>query len=235
MGRRTLLLITAILIAAVGTALLWVYVQGADQRATARQDTVEVYVTTRDLPDRLPGAQVPSYVEKRRVPRWLTDGAVANLRDLATLQAAGPITTYSVLKRSQFSTTGRRTGPLSFDSKKFLLTVQVANPQRVAYLIGGVQVSVFVTGTLGTGGPQTRLLLPDVTVVDVAGANVRSGVAGAPAANNVTLEVGQVEAQKIIQAQTAGGQLWLALKGADAVPHPNQVTGNHELFTSAAP
>jgi pilus assembly protein CpaB len=33
MGRRTLLLIASILVAALGTALIWLYVQGADNRA----------------------------------------------------------------------------------------------------------------------------------------------------------------------------------------------------------
>ena len=37
MGRRTLLLITSILIAAVGTALVAIYVRGADERGPARR------------------------------------------------------------------------------------------------------------------------------------------------------------------------------------------------------
>ena len=35
MGRRTLLLIASILVAALGTALIWLYVQGADEPCAA--------------------------------------------------------------------------------------------------------------------------------------------------------------------------------------------------------
>ena len=44
MGRRTLLLIASILVAALGTALIWLYVQGADSRAEATTTQVEVVV-----------------------------------------------------------------------------------------------------------------------------------------------------------------------------------------------
>ena len=40
MGRRTLLLIASILVAALGTALIWLYVQGADTRAQAGEAQV---------------------------------------------------------------------------------------------------------------------------------------------------------------------------------------------------
>src|SRR5688500_6302141 len=42
MNRRTILLLAAALVAALGTALVFLYVKGADNRAEERFDTVEV-------------------------------------------------------------------------------------------------------------------------------------------------------------------------------------------------
>ena len=42
MKRRTILLFAAALVAALGPALVFLYVQGADNRAEERFDTVEV-------------------------------------------------------------------------------------------------------------------------------------------------------------------------------------------------
>ena len=46
MGRRTLLLIASILIAAVGTALIGLYVRGADNRAQQTEGMVSALVAT---------------------------------------------------------------------------------------------------------------------------------------------------------------------------------------------
>ena len=42
MGRRTVILIVALLIATVGAAMVFLYVRGADNRATEKQEPVEV-------------------------------------------------------------------------------------------------------------------------------------------------------------------------------------------------
>jgi pilus assembly protein CpaB len=46
MGRRSVLLIAAALVAAAGTALVLLYVQGINSRATANQKPVEVLTAT---------------------------------------------------------------------------------------------------------------------------------------------------------------------------------------------
>ncbi|MGZ4650711.1 MAG: Flp pilus assembly protein CpaB, partial [Kineosporiaceae bacterium] len=74
MGRRSLLLIAAALCAALGTVLVWLYVQGADTRAAAGADLVEVEVTTGDVPADTPAEAVS--VRAARVPRDLASGAV---------------------------------------------------------------------------------------------------------------------------------------------------------------
>ena len=61
MGRRTLLLIASILVAALGTALIWLYVQGADTRAVSGETEVPVYVATRNVSMGQPSASFPPW------------------------------------------------------------------------------------------------------------------------------------------------------------------------------
>ena len=49
MGRRTVLLIAALVVAALGTALVWMYANRADERAQADAAPVEVLVATSDI------------------------------------------------------------------------------------------------------------------------------------------------------------------------------------------
>ena len=49
MGRRTLLLIAALVVAALGTVLIFVYVKNADDRAQADAAPVDVLVATQEV------------------------------------------------------------------------------------------------------------------------------------------------------------------------------------------
>ena len=50
MARRTLLIIASILLAALGTALIWLYVQGAENRAQQNADLVPALFLTQNVP-----------------------------------------------------------------------------------------------------------------------------------------------------------------------------------------
>ena len=49
MGRRTIVLVSALLIAALGTLLVFLYVRGADNRADAGRKTQTVLVATQTI------------------------------------------------------------------------------------------------------------------------------------------------------------------------------------------
>src|SRR3954451_19363646 len=64
MARRTLLLIASILVAAIGTALIWLYVQGAETRAQGDEAQVPVYVSSSTVAAGTPANQVPVVVKQ---------------------------------------------------------------------------------------------------------------------------------------------------------------------------
>ena len=71
MARRSVLLMVAVLIALVGTALIVLYVQGIDQRATEGQELVEVLTATEhlDTGETVAAAQEAGKFEKKQVRR----------------------------------------------------------------------------------------------------------------------------------------------------------------------
>ena len=77
MGRRTLLLIASILVAALGTALIWLYVQGADKRAAAGTAQVQVLVAANTVRAGQPASQVQP--QQRLLPQTIVDGLGGSL------------------------------------------------------------------------------------------------------------------------------------------------------------
>src|SRR4051794_4826700 len=71
MGRRTLLLIASILVGALGTALIWLYVQGADNRAAAGTAQGQVLVAANTVKAGQPASQVRP--EQRLMPQTLVN------------------------------------------------------------------------------------------------------------------------------------------------------------------
>ena len=81
MARRSVLLLVAVLIALVGTAMIVLYVQGIDARATKGQELVEVLVATEtiDTGETVTAAQEAGKFEKTEVRRDdLVDGALSS-------------------------------------------------------------------------------------------------------------------------------------------------------------
>jgi pilus assembly protein CpaB len=232
MGRRTLLLITSILIAAVGTALVAIYVRGADERAESNADLVEVLVATKQVPA---GSSVQQAVESnsfdqgRVLKREIVDAytSVSQLRELAQsgAVAAGPILPGQVIQRGMFSDTPAAVASGGLTGNQMRLAVQLNDPNRSAgFLQSGSDVAVFVT--TGEGEAQrTNLLLDSVRVLSV-GATVQpsGGQGGGEAAAGdatsavedsvpttiVSVAVDQAQAQQLIFAQKAG-ELYFAI------------------------
>ncbi len=81
MGRRTILLIVAIVVAALGSALVFLYVQGIDDRAIAGQESVEVLTATAVIAagESIDDAQTAGKLELSSVPKaQVLDGALSS-------------------------------------------------------------------------------------------------------------------------------------------------------------
>jgi pilus assembly protein CpaB len=231
MGRRTLLLTASLLVAALGTALVWLYVLGADRRAESRYDYVKVWVALQDIPSGTDNATLRTKVEQRDFfVGSKPDGAVTKLDDVRGQVVRGTIHKGEPLVAAQFGATTDTPDLIGQDPKKMAISVQLADPNRVAgFLRAGSHVAVFLvdpdyakTGegqhrakvilaavkVLTTGSTQT---VPQPTKTDSATATTAEQVSTAI----VTLEVDQDQATKLLLGQKSG-ELYFTLLGEKA-------------------
>jgi pilus assembly protein CpaB len=210
MGRRTILLIAAIVVAALGTALVWMYADRADKAAIADQNPVDVLVATVDVAAGTSGAAMAeaASVELRTLPEGaIPEGALSDLTGVTELVTLGPVFTGQVLLQKAFGTQQQAAGGLALPEGTIAVSIQLGDPQRVAgFVKPGSRVALFTTAT-GVGDvaeQQTTVLLPEVLVVAV-GPTVVAPAQGSSNTEEIptailTLALDQEEAQKVILA-----------------------------------
>lgn len=236
MGRRTLTLISSIVTAAVGTALVAGYVRSAETRAEHGATLVRVLTAQKDVPAGTTVAAAEGSVSfglgevlRRQVRDGDTVVSLAQLDDIRGWVATGPILVGQPIQRRMFRSPDAA-APTGLAAGRMGVSVQLGDPNRVAAFIReNSRVAVFVTlGQDGAGG-RTRLLLPEVRVLGVGDAAAARQVSR-PATGSVrspesvpttivTLDVDQREAQKIIFAARSG-ELHLALLGENVKGSP---------------
>lgn len=157
--RRTLLAITAVLLATVGTALLYVYVASADARAQQGIESRKVLVAAVDLPAGTPSGQMR--VVSRSMPAF---GVVPQaLTELGPVQ--GKVLTVPVLAGEQLSARmfdARSSNGLTPGNRG--VSVAIGDANRVASLLkNGDTVAVFRQGqgVLTPVLPRARVLIAD--------------------------------------------------------------------------
>ena len=107
MGRRTILLIAALVVAALGTALVFMYANRADERAQAGAEQVQVLVATAGIAAGTTGAAVAESgtVELRTLPAAsVPPGALSDLTPVTDLITISSIFTGQVLIQPMFGT-----------------------------------------------------------------------------------------------------------------------------------
>jgi pilus assembly protein CpaB len=254
MGRRTLLLITSILIAAVGTALVAIYVRGADERAEADADLVEVLVATKRVNAGTPAraaVESLSFETDRVLKRERVSGVITSNEQLVESAgdsvAVGPILPGQIIQAAMFGETAVATGT-GLQAGEMRIAVQLNDPNRSAgFLQEGSLVAVFFTSGDGPN-QQTNLLVPKVRVLNI-GATVQSPASrasgeGASAGGDgttsavedavpttiVSVAVRQQDAQKLIFGQKAG-ELYLAILPENAEGQPLAPTKLKDVTT----
>jgi len=217
MRRRWLLLIASILIASIGTALVAMYVNQADSRAQAGQQTVPVVVAVKQIEAGDTAAKADedgAFQERTMVRDAVAPGAIRSVSAIRGQTATVRILPGEQILAAMFS---RKAGQAALvpPNGKFAVTIQVDDPDRVAgYATPGSTVAVFASGE----NTPSHLVLQSALVMAV-GLYPGSGTATpAPGTSNsplVTLAVTQAEAQRVKDAAKTG-QLWLALPGPNA-------------------
>jgi pilus assembly protein CpaB len=231
MDRRRLLLFLAVIVAVIGTALVFLYVRGADQRASDKYADVDALVATQNIAagESFDQALADGKIALHPVPKNILDentGYQTSTTALKGKLAVAPIFQGQVVVSGQFGdTVTAATSSLPIPKGDIAISVNLTDPDRVAGNIqNGSQVAIFVTGqlqngvgggaTAGTGVETTRLLLPKVTVLNVGSpqppttTTTTSDSSGTQTTEQLprtllTIAVTQKEAQKVIVSSKA--------------------------------
>jgi pilus assembly protein CpaB len=188
MDRRRLLLLLAVFVAVIGTALVFLYVKGADGRAKSSVANVSVLQATQNIAagETYDSALAAGKIVQAEVPQNVVaanEGAVSSTTQLKGTIVSVPIFSGQVIVGSQFgNSVAAANSSLAIPKGMIAISVNLTDPDRVAGNIqNGSEVAIFVTGELtalpaGAGGAaadatqstqSTRLLLPKVTVLNV--------------------------------------------------------------------
>jgi pilus assembly protein CpaB len=224
MGRRTVLLVVAAVIAALGTSLVFLYVRGVDARATEQYEMVEVLKAVDTIPagETLRQAQAAGKIELGQVPRAdALPGATTSVADITAKVALTNVYPGEQIITAKFGEPGEQTS-LSIPNGKLAISINLSDPARVAGFVNpGAEVAIFSSGVPGSGrdgdaedeSGVTRLLLPRVQVIAVGTTTVVSTTttdeSGAQTTEQLprtllTLAVNQEEAERIIFASRNG-------------------------------
>ena len=220
-GRRTLFVIASALVAALGTALVWLYVQGVESRAqTAAQASVQlqsVLVVTGPAEAGTDASRLTTASTK--VPLDLARNALAPGQALTGRLSVG-VVPGTILRPSMLTdaiVTGVANG-------KQAASITIPSAQRVAALLKrGDDVAVY---SYGDRDPTPRLELAHAIVRDVGpdlgavGAPVATGAAAAGTVPQeiVTFEGKPADMLKILKITAAGRLAQLLINGDTATP-----------------
>ncbi len=246
MGRRTVLLLSAVLIAALSTFAVFAYVRDVDDRAQRDLDPVQVLVA-KDLikaGTTAAAAEAAGALKLETLPRKAVPaGALSVVSPISTMVASGDIYPGEQILAAKFAVPGSLQA-LPIPAGKIATSVQLGDPQRVAgFVKPGSEVAVFITvnpqSTAKGGTPTddvTRLLLPRLTVLAVGPTTLvkpadedQQNLEELPTAI-LTLAVDQLQAQKLIYATTKGS-LYFALLTKDSKIGPSAPVGITNLFS----
>lgn len=204
--------IAALVVAIIGTVLLFNYVQGADRRALANTETEDVLVVKQEVPAGTPASQLSQYVVTKAVPR--TAVAADSVDDLDALDSK--VTSVALvpgeqLLNSRMVDANSYLGPARVEVPAGLqeITVRLDIDRVVGGRIqAGDTVGVFISlgdaaattdqGTAAGGGNATQLTFHKVLVTAV---QFSSG-----AAAQTEAEATQASSQGSLNSENKGKQ-----------------------------
>jgi pilus assembly protein CpaB len=236
MARRSMLLIVAILIAALGTAMIVLYVRGIDDRATQGQELVEVLTATAviEAGETVGAAQEAGKFEAKQVRRDdMVAGALASTESITDLVALGTVYPGEQIISDRFGTLGAIEN-LVIPDDKMAVSIELTDFERVAGFVNpGSEVAIFGSaatpvrrlpdGTEQTLSAVTRIILTRVPVIGVGTTSVTSTttttdggeqVTEAVPRTIITVAVTQEEAEKLVLADRTT-DLTFALLGGE--------------------
>jgi pilus assembly protein CpaB len=256
MSRRILAVLISVILAALGTTAVMLYVRSADARATAGKQAKSVLVADKTIPAGTTGRALRAngYLRQVRMPaETLPDDALDQVTgELDALVVTSAVQRGQLLLRAMFGTPTKNGTGLSVANGQIAITAKVKGsvfgPGAVR---PGVKVAIFYTYTplddarrnvvSGAGlekgrgiNSVTRLLLTDIEVLAVGGAGDGAGstASGAGGGDGVTVTFGmtQIDAERLAHAVALGGELNIGALGDSSDVKPDAGVDNRSLF-----
>ena len=243
MDRRRALLVSAAVIAALGTLLVFLYVRGADTRAADKFEAVPVLIATKQINagESIAAAQAAGKIQEGSVGdgQRLAD-AMTSLDGISTQVAQTTIYPNEQIIASKFAATPASTSTLTIPKGMMAVSINLTDTARVAGFVNpGDSVAVFLNTSGSAGlGSANKLLLPKVEVIAVGTTTVvattTTDATGAQTTEQLprtlfTLGVSQAQAQRLMFA-TANGELAFGLLNKDSVITPREAVDAGNLF-----
>ena len=241
MGRRAALLIAAIVIAAIGTTLVYLYAKQANDRALAEAKPVKVLVATAPIPagQTADQALAAGSVGAQDIPeKSVAQGAVSNIANLQGKVALAAIYPGQQILTQLFGDAAQTVTGIQIPKGMMAASYTFSDTGRVAgFVNAGSKVAVFLTSPAAGQNqqPTTRLLLPSVQVLAVGATTITPPAdptqanPEAPPRATMTLAVDQKQLETLVFAQTQG-ELYLGLLNDQSVVKPDQGTNADNLF-----
>lgn len=233
MDRRKILLMVAALVAALGTLLVFLYVQGAEGRARDKFESVEVLRAVQQIEpgESFDAAQQAGKFQLQQVP---ADQVLPNAQDeLGTLSGSVATTTIypgeQIISNKWGGEANVTSTVLAIPKGQVAISVNLTDPARVAGFVSpGSEVAIMLNGTdPNTQSPYTRLLLERIKVLGVGTTTTltTTKVTGEGEEQQqtteqlprtlMTLAVTQAQAERILFA-SSNGELAFALLTKDS-------------------
>src|SRR3954451_764607 len=208
MGRRTLLLIASILVAALGTALIWLYVQGATNRAQEAANLVSVLFLAKDAQEGTDAGSLA--LVSKQVSAAAAQGAGANQGGLSGLKLNTAAVSGQILLKSMLGNQNARF------PQGGAVALAITDPNRVpADLQPGDVVDVYAYGGRLSGLTRVVTKVRVRTLGPAHGTGSAAGsTSGTVAPTIVGFDVSRADAEKLYGIVAAGQQAALYDTGA---------------------
>lgn len=245
MDRRRVLLIAAAVVAALGTVLVLLYVQGADNRARDAYETTEVLVANQQIErgETVAAAAAGGKLALEPVARGqILPGALTTTEGVEQDVAMTDIFPGEQVVPQKLGASAVEETRLQIPAKgDMAMSINLTDAARVAGFVNpGSEVAVFINGTdTTTGRAYSRVLLTRVTVIAVGSTTpitttTTEGQGGEQVAETlprtlITLSVSQAQVQKVLLGQ-GQGELSFALLTEDSKVKPTPPTTPQDLF-----
>ena len=215
MNKKLVGVIAAVVMAIVGTGVLVLYVQGAEDRALEGEELVRVLTATAPIPAGTPAAQLEEFVEEQDVPQKVApEGVISDLVSVSGLVTAVELVPGEVLLSNRFVEAGNVVNrPGSVAVPEGLLEVTLAMSQE--QFIGGVPVPGDTVALIALGD---RTDFINATADPLAGQQIDPAT-GQPA-TDAELKVAKIIIQQALVTNVQGNPL--PVQAATATADPTQ-------------